>query len=170
MIRVEETRLVPLAMILSLLALPGCRGGDPEVDSSLGLEIGISPTPPAVGPARLIITLRDTLGNPMDGARIEVEGNMSHAGMAPVLDTARAQGNGLYVVPAFRFTMAGDWVLTVRATLPGGENAAIRKAVGVVGAHPGASGGSDPGPEEPPEPAPTAGLPAPPSEDGGGLG
>jgi len=169
MIRVQERRFVSLAILSTLLALPGCRGSGPGEDSSLGLEIGISPTPPAVGPARLIITLQDTLGNPMDGARVEVEGNMSHAGMAPVFETARAQGNGLYVVPAFRFTMAGDWVLTVRATLPGGESTEIQKAVGVVGAHPGASGGSEPEPGEPPESAPTPGLPAPLSEDTGGL-
>jgi hypothetical protein len=119
---------------LLLLLIPGCREEAPPGDSSLLLEVGISPTPPGVGPTRLIISLRDTLGDPVEGADIRVEGNMSHAGMAPVLGTAESQGQGTYVVPDFRFTMAGNWVLTVTATLPDGREARIQKGTDVVGA------------------------------------
>jgi hypothetical protein len=90
-------------------------------DSGLALNVAISPTPPSVGPARLIISLADSAGTPLDGAEILVEGNMSHAGMAPVVDTALAEGPGKYGVSSFSFTMAGDWVLTLRATLPDGR-------------------------------------------------
>jgi len=74
-----------------------------------------------VGPARILIALEDSGGIPVEGARIVVEGNMSHAGMTPVLDTAVAEAPGRYAVPDFPFTMAGSWILTLRATLPDGR-------------------------------------------------
>jgi len=111
---------VVLALALPLL-LTACRGGPDTGDPSLVLEVAISPTPPTVGPARLIINLRDTAGVPLEGAEIRVEGNMSHAGMVPVLATAQEEAPGLYAVSDFRFTMAGDWILTTRATLPDGR-------------------------------------------------
>jgi hypothetical protein len=86
-----------------------------------------------VGPARLIVSLADSLGNPVDGAEVRVEGNMSHAGMVPVMDTAMARGEGLYVVPDFRFTMGGDWVLTITATLPDGRTSTLHKSTDVGG-------------------------------------
>jgi len=102
-------------------------------DAGLVLDVAISPTPPAVGPARLIITLADTSGAPVDGAEIVVEGNMSHAGMVPVVDTAQAEGPGRYGISDFRFTMAGDWVLTLRATLPDGRWVRAQESTNVVG-------------------------------------
>lgn len=111
----------PALLLLPALLLGGCRGEMEAGDSGLALDVAISPTPPSVGPARLIISLVDSAGTPLDGAEILVEGNMSHAGMAPVVDTALAEGPGKYGVPSFGFTMAGDWVLTLRATLPDGR-------------------------------------------------
>jgi hypothetical protein len=128
-------------LLLPCLIFAGCRGDVPPGDPGLLLEVAISPTPPGVGPARLIITLRDTLGGPLEGAEIQVEGNMSHAGMTPVLDTAVAQGQGVYSVPDFSFTMAGEWFLTLIATLPDGRSTQLRVRTDVVRAPPG--GGLD---------------------------
>jgi hypothetical protein len=121
------------ALLFLLHPLSGCRVEAPQGDPSLLLELAISPTPPAVGPVRLIVSLQDTLGNPMEGAEVRVEGNMTHAGMVPIHGTAQSLGQGTYVVPDFRFTMAGDWVLTVTATLPDGRESTIRKSTDVVG-------------------------------------
>jgi hypothetical protein len=85
-----------------------------------------------VGQARLIITLQDTAGAPLSGAEVLVEGNMTHAGMIPVFDTATMVGPGQYSVPDFRFTMAGDWVLTLRALLPDGRTAVLRTRTDVA--------------------------------------
>ena len=130
----RSTAAFPLALLLLLLPFAGCREEPPPGDPNLLLEVAISPTPPGVGPARLIISLRDTLGNPVDGAEVRVEGNMSHAGMVPELGTAAGRGEGMYIVPDFRFTMAGDWVLTVTATLPDGRETRTQKKTDVVGA------------------------------------
>lgn len=129
-----------LALFAALLLAAGtgsCRGGPDFGDPSLNLELGISPTPPGVGPARLILTLSDTAGQPISGASIRVEGNMSHAGMVPVIDTAEAVGPGSYAVPAFDFGMAGDWVLTIRATLPDSRWVQIVYETRVFSAPPG---------------------------------
>jgi len=121
-------------LFLSLLLLAACRGSEMDRgDTGLVLDVVISPTPPAVGPARLIVSLEDTTGTPVDGAEIVVEGNMSHAGMVPVVDTAQAEGPGRYGISAFEFTMAGDWILTLRATLPDGRWTQSTKATNVVG-------------------------------------
>jgi hypothetical protein len=129
-----------LALALALpLLMTGCRGGPDTGDESLVLEVAISPTPPVVGPARLIITLHDTAGVPLENAEILVEGNMSHAGMVPVLGTAEEEREGHYAVPDFRFTMAGDWIITARATLPDGRWVQTMTSTQVVGAPTGIS-------------------------------
>lgn len=114
-------RLLLCAALLLSLALGGCQrrgaagGGD--------FEITLDPHgSPAVGTLEAIVTLRDRAGAPLDGAAVEVEGNMTHAGMAPTQATATPLGAGRYAV-ALPLTMGGDWVLTVRAALPDGRAA-----------------------------------------------
>jgi hypothetical protein len=163
----QEGSILFLTLIL-FFSVSGCRGEAPGTDPGLSLVLAISPTPPGVGPARLLITLRDTAGGPIEGARIEVEGNMSHAGMVPVLDTAQGQEPGRYTVPEFRFTMAGDWILIVRATLPDGRKTEIQKRTKVYSAPPGISSdtGTAQGPETSLDPgaySPTSDTPGDPS-------
>jgi hypothetical protein len=111
----------------------GCRGDMDMGETSLVLSVAISPTPPPVGQSRLIISLADSAGAPVKGAFIVVEGNMSHAGMVPVEDTALAEEPGRYGISDFSFTMAGDWVLDLQATLPDGRWVRTRKGINVVG-------------------------------------
>ncbi len=125
--------LVVSVALLSFVCLSGCRGSGYMDDSSYVLELGISPTPPAVGPARLIIALSDSAGRPVDGAEIVVEGNMTHAGMVPVIDTAQAEDPGRYGISDFNFTMAGDWILTIRGVLPNGDTVSVQRNTNVVG-------------------------------------
>ena len=56
----------------------------------------------------------------MTGARIALEGNMSHAGMAPVFANANEIGSGRYQAN-MELTMAGDWVVFARVSLPDGR-------------------------------------------------
>lgn len=65
--------------------------------------------------------MADASGVPLRGATVGIVGNMSHAGMVPVLAEAGEVSDGRYVTGDFQFTMAGDWILTVQATLPGGK-------------------------------------------------
>ena len=126
---------IPNALVVLCSLLPigsaGCGAGG-EADLGLNVDVGISPTPPVVGATRLLVSVSDSEGNPVVGAEVRVEGNMSHAGMAPVFGNAQEEGDGVYVVPGFRFTMAGDWILTVRVTLPDGRQGSYEHATDVL--------------------------------------
>ena len=87
----------------------------------MGVELVIEPQPPQLGPATLTVTLTDAGGQPIAGASVELEGNMSHAGMVPVFATATEVAPGQYRAD-LEFTMGGDWFILVRADLPDGRS------------------------------------------------
>jgi hypothetical protein len=119
---------------VSCVVVIGVTGCAPSQEDGLGVtvDVGISPTPPLVGPTRLLISLSDSAGVGVEGAEVQVEGNMTHAGMAPVFATAQDEGEGMYVIPGFRFTMAGDWILTLRVTLVDGREGTYEHRTDVV--------------------------------------
>ena len=84
-----------------------------------------------MGDAVITLEIHDADGNPVEGATIEVEGTMTHAGMKPVIVETKSLGEGKYATQDFEFTMGGDWVLIVRATLADGSTAA--QQVGLKG-------------------------------------
>jgi hypothetical protein len=112
--------------------LSGCRG-DPALDEGgVHLDIAVAPTPPVAGPARIVFALHTAEGAPIEGAELQVEGTMSHAGMLPVLERAEDVGEGNYLVPSFEFTMGGDWILIIRIELPDGREVMRREELRVV--------------------------------------
>ncbi|HEX7121823.1 MAG TPA: FixH family protein [Gemmatimonadaceae bacterium] len=106
---------VGMAATVSTGACQKAGNAAPPVDVSWTLR----PSVAVVGPATLTVTLRDSSG-PVQGARVSVEGHMSHAGMAPVLARAIERTRGTYEA-GLAFTMAGDWVLLVHADLTDGR-------------------------------------------------
>ena len=58
---------------------------------------------------------------------------MSHPGMTPVIAAASERSPGEYVMP-FTFTMPGDWVLLVSATLP--DEGRVEKRIEVANVRP----------------------------------
>ena len=124
------------ALSAAVFVLAGCRGDPPPDDVPIEVGVSVAPTPPIVGPVRLVLTITDEQGAPVEDARVLVEGTMTHAGMTPVQDTATYQGQGRWVVPEFEFTMGGDWILTTRITLPDGREAVRQREFNVVGAPP----------------------------------
>jgi hypothetical protein len=105
-------------MLLLLLARCG-RG--PQDLPDVAVELGIEPDPPRLGQATVTVDLRDAGGQPISGARVEIEGNMNHAGMVPVFATASEVTAGRYTA-GLDFTMGGDWFILVRADLPDGRS------------------------------------------------
>lgn len=109
--------------MLTVLAVAGCAQATQPTAAPPDVQIKLAcvPEPPAVGESTLVITLTEGEGTPVDGASIHVEGNMDHAGMDPSNGETSTGSNGEYRVP-FEWTMGGDWLVTVTATLPdGGE-------------------------------------------------
>lgn len=103
----------------SLVALSACApvgGGEaPDVQ----VELHFDPAP-AVGETRCHVQLEGPDGATIDGAVIQVEGNMNHAGMVPVFADLSCEGEGAYAAP-FEFTMGGDWFVVIRGELPDGR-------------------------------------------------
>lgn len=92
----------------------------------------ITPQPVRVGPASVALTLATQSGAPVSGASVKIEGDMAHAGMGPVFAQAQAAGPGKYA-GTINFTMPGDWVLSVQASLPSGARFERRVNVRGVG-------------------------------------
>lgn len=128
--------LIAVLLIVWSGVLAGCgriQQEPTEKADGLSLDLTLTPEQPAVGPATLLFTLTDQTGQPIDKAEIEVEGNMTHAGMVPVAGRATPEGQGRYSVP-FEWTMGGDWFLTVEITLADGTQAVREIPVSVSGA------------------------------------
>lgn len=94
----------------------------PQVDQApeISVRLATSPDPPLVGAGRLTLVLNDPAGSAVEHARVQVRGDMTHPGMAPVLSEAAEAGQGRYPMD-FEWTMAGDWILTVQGDLPDGR-------------------------------------------------
>lgn len=106
------------ACVLALL-VSACHQST-ESSQSVTIAYEISPQPSRVGPATITLRLRDPSGEAVTGARITLEGNMSHAGMNPVFSEAKEIVRGRYQAQ-LEFSMAGDWIVSVHSTLSGGE-------------------------------------------------
>ena len=111
--------LTTLACAAAVLAA-GCRGPTGATPDVL-VEHEISPQPPRVGPAVFNLRMTDAASSkPLGGARIRLEGNMTHAGMTPVFAEAEEWEPGRYRA-TLEFTMGGDWVVIVHGALPDGR-------------------------------------------------
>jgi hypothetical protein len=119
------------ALGCALILVTGCRraGESPKVK----MTWSIAPQPARVGPAAIVVNLSDEAGNPVKGTRISLEGDMSHAGMAPVFAEAAEIEPGHYQ-GRLEFTMAGDWVVLMHMTLAGGQT--LERQVDVKGVRP----------------------------------
>lgn len=123
---------------LSLLLFPCVaaifgNGCSRPIDSSpaVTVEHAISPEPPQVGPATVLLKLADQAARPISGAHITLEADMSHAGMAPVFAETRETGPGQYQAQV-KFAMAGDWVILLHVRLSSGQTLERQFNVGGV--------------------------------------
>ena len=110
-----------MAAVASVALLPGVACHRPD-DRTRGLTVAyeVTPSPVRVGPVTVTFTVTDASSRPVAGVRVRVEADMSHAGMSPVFADATETQPGRYQ-SQLSLTMAGDWVLLLHGTLPGGE-------------------------------------------------
>ena len=106
--------LINVFVLLSVL-LTACGGAAKPADTtakSVNIVLATNPTPAAVGDVEMIFTITDADGNPIEGAKVDV--NAEHPSMAGMgmSGLAADQGGGVYSIKA-NFSDAGDWVLTV---------------------------------------------------------
>jgi len=123
-----------VALLLCLVLFAACRQeSTPAAQAELDITLTVEPAEAAVGEAELLIRVRDAGGEPVTPAQVDVRGDMSHAGMVPVLRNDVQGADGEYRVP-FEWTMAGDW--TVEVTLTFADESSVSKTfeLGVSGA------------------------------------
>ncbi len=121
-----------VALCVWLAIVQGCRDRTGS-SSDLTLEHEISPQPARVGPVTITLRLMDAAGTPVTGALLKLEGNMSHAGMAPVFADANETEPGRYR-STLELSMAGDWHVLVKITLP--DNRKLERQFEIKGVAP----------------------------------
>ncbi len=111
--------LISLGMLF--LAGSGCaRESRQETSDIVQINLTTVPYPPILGEARLVIQIIDNAGMPVNDALLDIKGDMTHAGMIPILAQIEGGGeDGFYNVP-IEWTMGGDWVMSVTVTMPDG--------------------------------------------------
>jgi hypothetical protein len=115
-------KMIPSTLVAALLVslvVAACNKPT-ELSSVVTIEHEITPQPVRVGPATLQLRLADASRQPVTGASITLEGNMSHAGMSPVFAQARETEPGRYQA-IVDLAMAGDWTILTHVTLAGGQ-------------------------------------------------
>jgi hypothetical protein len=116
--------------LLTCAVFSGC-SREEGVGGEIAAVWAIEPAAPVAGTETIArITLRDEDRQPIAGARLRLEGHMSHPGMAPVVADVVERGDGTYEAP-LHFSMAGDWVLVMTGELADGRR--ITKDVKVAG-------------------------------------
>jgi hypothetical protein len=129
--------LLCLLNLFGLLLLVACGR---QTAAASDLQITLTPAPAGAAGTYLTVQVADQQGQPVTDATVALEGNMNHAGMAPVItegvqDQADGAADGVYQVP-FGFTMLGDWIITVSVARPDGteteQNIDVTVSDGVV--------------------------------------
>ena len=122
----RRLQILPLCFSLAVLTV-SCTG---SASSSVALkQTMISPQPPRVGPIAVSFSLEDA-SKPLTGAHVALEGDMTHAGMAPVFGDAKETGPGQYQ-GQLTLNMGGDWVVLAHITLANGKK--VEKQIDVSG-------------------------------------
>jgi hypothetical protein len=116
-----------------LLLLSGCHRTADQADG-VTIEADVLPQPVRVGAASVNLKMLDVHKKPVTGAHIELEGDMSHPGMAPVFGEARETDPGYYR-GNLQFSMAGDWVVMLHITLADGRTLERQVPVKGVGSN-----------------------------------
>lgn len=106
------SRLILAALVL----LAACSTPD---DARIEVRLGLSPTPATVGDTRVVVTLS---GPESEAGDLDVwlSGRPAAGSSGPPPIPATPESSGDYVVAAFPFDSAGEWVMTVRVER-GGE-------------------------------------------------
>ena len=126
-------RLIFTLLALLMIFTGGCARASRQANSAdVVIRLTAIPFPPHIGQTRLVVQVADSSGRPIDDAQLAIKGDMTHAGMVPVLAEVDGGGqDGVYEIP-FEWTMAGDWVVTVDLRLRDGATARQRFDLAVL--------------------------------------
>lgn len=109
-----------VALCVWLALAQGCTQQKTSSSTNLTLAYEVSPLPTRIGDVTITVRMTEASGKPVAGARVSLEGNMTHPGMVPVLVEAKEIAPGRYQ-SIMKLSMAGDWYVMVHVTLPDGR-------------------------------------------------
>ena len=99
---------------------------------ALQLKLAIDPDPPQTGDKnKLLVTVADAAGKPVDGATLGFIWDMPAMAAMPEMKgggQVKARGNGRYVV-TYPLPMGGDWYLTLGVDVPGHAHEEVKMKV-----------------------------------------
>ena len=102
-------------LFLFALLLVGC-----APPSRSGLKIHLLPGPALhVQPLAQVVVELSAGTQPLNAADVHAQADMRHAGMGSAAASVTPLGRGRYRLSALALPMAGDWVLTVKASAQG---------------------------------------------------
>ena len=115
-------RAISYGLIIGTVFVPACarESRGQETSPDITIVLSVDPSQVTIGEATLYFELKDAQDQPIEGASLRAKGDMSHAGMMPVLGDSVEIGDGNYSIP-FEWTMVGDWILTITGELPDGQ-------------------------------------------------
>jgi hypothetical protein len=116
----SRSKFLSLSFILISLLSACARRQAVDQAPELLVDLTIIPSPPSPGATLLQIQITDPDGESPGNFDLSIRGDMSHAGMEPVIVEEARGESGIYAIP-FKWTMAGDWFVTITATLPDGR-------------------------------------------------
>jgi hypothetical protein len=92
----------------------------PGVPRDVDFACESDPKPPHVGRNEFTVTLTGSNHMGLAGARVSLEGDMSHPGMRPVFAEAKEISPGHYQ-GTLDLSMPGDWIVLFHITLANGQ-------------------------------------------------
>ncbi len=117
--------LPALLLCCATLLISGCRPATESTPSIL-VDWEVFPDSSIDGSIPVVVMLKDSLGHPLEGARVNVEATMTHPGMQPIFEQAHETAQGRYE-SALKLSMSGDWVLLLDIKLPDGQAIQMQK-------------------------------------------
>jgi hypothetical protein len=118
--------LFSLALLLNACRPPDGGSSSTTLPENIKVQVEVGDNPMTGNLPVSVFILKGNEG--VSGATVEVTGNMTHAGMEPVITTATETEAGLYVADPFVIEMPGDTVVTADITLQDGTKFSVNKA------------------------------------------
>jgi hypothetical protein len=91
-----------------------------QANNDIAFACKSDPQPPRTGRNTFTVSLTGPAGEPVAGAHVSLEGDMSHPGMSPVFAEAREINPGRYQ-GTLDLNMLGDWTILFHITLSSGR-------------------------------------------------
>lgn len=120
-----KIRLNYLLTIVIFGLLSACGGRNSAQTNTKNYDISVEAGSTTVGKTDLMVTVKDQNGSAINNANVSIKGDMSHAGMQPVLGESSSATDGVYTIP-YEWTMAGDWFVTINVTFSDGSTVTER--------------------------------------------